>query len=73
MVSSDGGLAVLGGEAVHPTVRRAPRYDAEPLGQNAVALAAALSPDGARILTGHADGRLRLWDARTLAITATSD
>ena len=72
-VSAGGGLAVLGGEVVHASVRRAPRYDAEPLGQDAVALAAALSPDGARILTGHPDGRLRLWDARTLALIATSD
>jgi hypothetical protein len=49
------------------------RYDAEPLGQELVALAAALSSDGARILTGHPDGRLRPWDARTLTLIATSD
>ena len=36
------------------------------------AIDAVVSADGARILTGHADGRFRLWDARSLALVAAS-
>jgi hypothetical protein len=69
--SSDGGLVVLGGSQQALTVRRAPRYAPEPL---AVPRAndAVVSADGARILTGHGDGRFRLWDARSLALVAES-
>jgi len=69
--SADGGLIVLGGSQHGLTVRRAPRYAPETL---AVARAndAVVSADGARIVTGHTDGRLRLWDARSLALVAES-
>lgn len=69
--SRDGGLIVLGGAQQALTVRRAPRYAPEPLtGERAVD--AVMSADDTRILTGHTDGRLRLWDARSLALLATS-
>ena len=59
--SADGQLLILGGQRARASARRAPRYDAEPLGRDTVALAAAVSPDGALIVTGHPDGRLRRW------------
>jgi len=70
-VSGDGRLIVLGGWQLALTVRRAPRYAPEPLAVPR-ATDAAVSADGARILTGHQDGRLRLWDARSLALVAES-
>jgi hypothetical protein len=70
--SSDGSLVVLGGRSHALTVRRAPRYAPEPLAV-AQAVDAVVSADGTRILTGHVDGRLRLWDARSLALLSTSD
>lgn len=72
-VSDDGGLVVLGGRRHALSVRRAPRYEPEPLAAAAAAAVAAVSADGARILSGHDDGILRLWDARTGALIASSN
>ncbi|MGL4551504.1 MAG: hypothetical protein ACRC33_09985, partial [Gemmataceae bacterium] len=36
-------------------------------------LTCALSPDGATLATGHADQKVRLWDARTRKLTKTLD
>ena len=71
-VSLDGGLLVLGGGGEPLTVRRAPRYQLERLDAGAAtATAAALSLDGRRLVTGHADGHLRLWDAPSGRLLAT--
>jgi hypothetical protein len=69
--SADGRLVVLGGRRKPLTVRRAPGYAAERV-DGWSANAAAVSPDGGRILTGHEDGRLMLWDAATLAPLASA-
>jgi hypothetical protein len=53
-VSADGSLLVLGDDGAPLTLRRAPRYDPERLGGDAMtitATAAALSPDGNRLVT----------------------
>jgi hypothetical protein len=72
-VSLDGRLLVLGGAGAPLTVRRAPGYQLERLEAGAAtATAAALSPDGQRLVTGHADGRLRLWDAPSGRLLATA-
>jgi WD40 repeat protein len=70
--SPDGNLLILGhGEPL--TVRRAPHYESERLAsEGARATAATLSPDGERIVSGHSDGRLRMWDARTGRLLATT-
>jgi hypothetical protein len=73
--SPDGGLLVLGDDGQPATMRRAPGYEPQGLVAEATAVyatAAALSPDGARIATGHADGALRLWDARSGRLLAAS-
>jgi hypothetical protein len=71
-ISGDGRLAVLGWGVREPlTIRRAPRYQAEPLASD-TASAAAISTDGRRIASGHNDGSLRLWDARTGRLIATA-
>jgi hypothetical protein len=70
-VSGGGGLIVLGGSQHALTVRRAPRYAPEPMAIER-AIDAVVSADGTRILTGHVDGHLRLWDARSLALLSTS-
>jgi hypothetical protein len=69
--SGDGGLIVLGGRGHVLTVRRAPRYAPEPLAVES-AVDAVVSGDGTRILTGHVDGRLRLWDTLSLGLVAAS-
>jgi hypothetical protein len=74
-MSPDGHLLVLGDGGQLLTVRRAPRYEEERLAADATtagATAAALSPDGQRIVTGHADGGLRLWEARSARLLATA-
>jgi WD40 repeat protein len=66
-ISPDGRLLVLADDGAAITVRRAPRYEPERFGGDALkvgATAAALFPDGERLVTGHADGRLVLWDVR---------
>jgi hypothetical protein len=63
-ISPDGQLAVLVGEGEPLTLRRAPAWTAAAL-PAPPATAAAFSPDGTRLVTGHADGSLRLWDAGT--------
>jgi len=70
-ISGDGSLAVLGSWREPLVVRRAPRYEAQPLAAEA-ATAAAVSSDGQRIASGHLDGTLRLWDARTGRLIATA-
>jgi WD40 repeat protein len=66
-LSPDGRLLVLADDGAALTVRRAPGYEPERLAADGMtaATAAVLSPDGERIVTGHADGRLRLWDVRS--------
>jgi hypothetical protein len=58
---------VLADDGAALTVRRAPGYEPERLAGDGMtaATAAVLSPDGDRVVTGHADGRLRLWDVRS--------
>ena len=63
-ISPDGQLAVLAGAGEPLTLRRAPAWAAVAL-PAPPATAAAFSPDGTRLVTGHADGSLRLWDAGT--------
>lgn len=70
-VSRDGRLAVLGVHEQPLVLRRAPQYDAQPLAARS-ATAAAVSRDGARVVSGHADGSLRLWDAPTGRLLATA-
>lgn len=53
----------------------APGYEAQPLTGGAMtvaATAAVISPDGGRIVAGHADGRLLLWDVRSGRPLATA-
>jgi hypothetical protein len=70
-ISGDGRLAVLGSHKEPLVVRRAPRYDAQQLAAG-VSVAAAVSADGSRIVSGHWDGSLRLWDASTGRLLATA-
>lgn len=63
-ISPDGQLVVLAGAGEPLTLRRAPAWAAVALPASP-ATAAAFSPDGTRLVTGHADGSLRLWDAGT--------
>jgi hypothetical protein len=67
--SANGKLLVLGGGTLRLTVRRAPAYLAEAFGDQTTN-AVAISEDGARIVTGYGDGRMRLWDATTLRMLA---
>jgi WD40 repeat protein len=70
-ISGDGRLAVLGSHKEPLVVRRAPRYDAQQLAAGA-SMAAAVSADGRRIVSGHQDGSLRLWDASSGRLLATA-
>jgi len=70
-VSGDGTVIVLASGRGPLVVRRAPRYEAETLATE-TATSAAVSRDRARIVTGHADGSLRLWDARTGRLLVTA-
>jgi len=65
-VSPDGKLTLFGGANHRVTVRRAPDYAAVPLGESTKASSAAFSSDGAWFVTGHDDGHMELWDAKTL-------
>jgi hypothetical protein len=67
--SDDGRLVVMNGVDSSLLVRRAPKYVAEPLAADSATCAAVLG-GGARIVTGHTDGHLRLWNAETLALLA---
>jgi hypothetical protein len=69
--SGDGTLLVLTSPRGALVARRAPRYAAETLSAE-TATAAAVSRDGARIVTGHADGSLRLWEGPTGRLIATA-
>ena len=70
-ISRDGRVAVLGAGREPLVIRRAPRWEAERLAAEG-ATAAAVSIDGKRIATGHADGSLRLWDVATGRLIATA-
>jgi hypothetical protein len=66
--SRDGSLLIL---ADPLAIRRAPRFEAQELPVRG-ASAAAVSPDGKRIVSGHFDGTLRIWDAGTGRLLATA-
>jgi hypothetical protein len=70
-ISGDGRLAVLGSHKEPLVVRRAPGYEAQKLAAGA-SMAAAVSADGLRIVSGHQDGSLRLWDAASGRLLATA-
>lgn len=65
-VSPDGRGFIFGGARHRVSVRRAPDYVDLALGEAAAATSAAFSADGAWFVTGHADGHMELWDAKTL-------
>ena len=67
-VSPDGGVLVLADPLM---VRRGPRYGVQELAASGT-MAAAFSPDGKRFVSGHADGTLKIWDAGTGRLLATS-
>lgn len=70
-VAAKAELFVLGNGEGAAEILRAPEFRPETLAANA-ATCAAISIDGTRIVTGHRDGKLRLWDARTLSLLGAS-
>jgi len=70
-VSPDGAAVVTGGRRRLTTMRRGPRFAAERIPMPS-ANAAAFSPDGTRVLTGHESGRMYVWDTTTLRQLAAS-
>jgi WD40 repeat protein len=69
--SPDGAAVVTGGRGRPTTVWRGPRFAAERLPASS-ANAAAFSPDGRRLVTGHGSGLMFVWDAATLRQLAAS-
>jgi hypothetical protein len=65
-VSPDGRVFIFGGAQHRVSLRRAPDYADSPVGEATAASSAAFSSDGAWFVTGHADGHMELWDAKTL-------
>jgi hypothetical protein len=70
-ISGDASLAVLGSHSEPLVIRRAPGYEPQQLPAGA-STAAAVSADGSRIVSGHQDGSLRLWDAASGRLLATA-
>lgn len=65
-VSPDGRLFLFGGAHHRLSLRLAPGYADTPVGNATAAWSAAFSSDGAWFVTGHVDGHMELWDAKTL-------
>jgi hypothetical protein len=70
--SPDGKVLVLGGWREPLVLRRNPGYGPETLAEDSTNVVASMSDDGARVLTGHEDGTLRLWDVGTRRVIAST-
>jgi len=70
--SHDGRIVLTNPGLRPPILRHAPGYEGVPLLAPPVT-AAAFSQDERRIVTGHGDGRLRLWDANSGNFERISD
>jgi hypothetical protein len=68
-ISDDGAICVTTEMATPIALRRAPRYEAEPLTSEAATSVVFLA-GGTRVVTGHQDGRMQLWDVQTRALLA---
>jgi hypothetical protein len=70
LATSDDGVIAVTSEMVTPVaLRRAPRYEAEAL-TSEPATSIVFLAGGTRVVTGHRDGRMRLWDTQTRALLA---
>jgi hypothetical protein len=70
--SPDGKVLVLGGRGEPLVLRRGPGYEAEKLAEDSTNVVATVTDDGTRVLTGHDDGALCLWDVGTRRVIAAA-